>query len=90
MLKFQSTLPAWGATRQAVRDSFHRRISIHAPRVGSDLCNLAVDVVDFDFNPRSPRGERPSAFPRVEIRAVISIHAPRVGSDQAMPRKNSA
>ena len=34
---FQSTLPVWGATDIAV---FHRQglaISIHAPRVGSDL-----------------------------------------------------
>ena len=34
------------------------RISIHAPRVGSDLC-LVVDFGGtFNFNPRSPCGER--------------------------------
>ena len=40
--KFQSTLPVWGATNSAIITATARIISIHAPRVGSDL---AVDVV---------------------------------------------
>ena len=35
-LKFQSTLPVWGATRRHRRHLQHHQISIHAPRVGSD------------------------------------------------------
>ena len=36
----------------------HQRISIHAPRTGSDfLTSLSVKPA-FDFNPRSPHGER--------------------------------
>ena len=35
-------------------------ISIHAPRGGSDSSGLFPMVVIFDFNPRSPWGERPS------------------------------
>ena len=80
-IRFQSTLPAWGATSSAVRTQFgveyfnprsprgeRRRspiavltaldISIHAPRVGSDIAAMAL-----------LQGQ------------CISIHAPRVGSD---------
>ena len=35
--RFQSTLPAWGATRHDGRTAADRKISIHAPRVGSDV-----------------------------------------------------
>ena len=34
-------------------------ISIHAPRVGSDLQRAAPRSVRINFNPRSPCGERP-------------------------------
>ena len=41
----------------------NHRISIHAPREGSDLQRHQESVVGlFDFYPRSPRGERPPAF----------------------------
>ena len=36
-------------------------ISIHAPRVGSDSSSFAVSAWIFNFNPRSPCGERLSA-----------------------------
>ena len=38
--RFQSTLPVWGATSAKERSSEPSRISIHAPRVGSDLEDL--------------------------------------------------
>ena len=34
--KFQSTLPAWGATDEEAARRRLERISIHAPRMGSD------------------------------------------------------
>ena len=34
------------------------RISTHAPRTGSDSARLAVSPGRWDFNPRSPHGER--------------------------------
>ena len=37
---FQSTLPVWGATLDADRAGIIDRISIHAPRVGSDCYKL--------------------------------------------------
>ena len=36
----------------------------------------------YDFNPRSPHGERPSAGLRTQYFPFISIHAPRTGSDR--------
>ena len=35
--KFQSTLPAWGATLHSLAERIDWHISIHAPRVGSDF-----------------------------------------------------
>ena len=58
-----------------------RSISIHAPRVGSDIPRGAPTKVCRHFNPRSPCGERrlPPRYSGCCKR--ISIHAPRVGSD---------
>ena len=77
---FQSTLPVWGATYYYIvvllryRISIHAprvgsdsswhgfgrsfKISIHAPRVGSDHIVLIVSKGTYNFNPRSPCGER--------------------------------
>ena len=57
------------------------RISIHAPREGSDafFCLIFWDISD--FYPRSPRGERPAQNHVGLAAEVISIHAPREGSD---------
>ena len=55
---FQSTLPARGATTCWHSFSPTSRISIHAPRTGSDrayICSLTTTAY---FNPRSPHGER--------------------------------
>ena len=81
------------------------RISIHAPRMGSDLVILKFDfshvvfqstlpawgatfvmyscfLSGFDFNPRSPHGERHPPVNRIlAVQDEISIHAPRMGSD---------
>ena len=56
--RFQSTLPARGATAAAEDLCEVANISIHAPREGSDAppCQIATGAAY--FNPRSPRGER--------------------------------
>ena len=36
----------------------HPKISIHAPRTGSDIFRLRSDTQTYNFNPRSPHGER--------------------------------
>ena len=57
-LRFQSTLPVWGATPAAQPTTASIRISIHAPRVGSDRVADQADQRQHHFNPRSPCGER--------------------------------
>ena len=56
--RFQSTLPVWGATSRRVRRAVGHMISIHAPRVGSDVHHARDVAFLVDFNPRSPCGER--------------------------------
>jgi len=79
--RFQSTLPAKGATQYGWERQGQPDISIHAPRKGSDK----QDVFDFsgtvNFNPRSPQRERPLAEFNTNPYDIISIHAPRKGSD---------
>ena len=57
-LKFQSTLPARGATLLPPYNARRRGISIHAPRTGSDVQNHSFPRRADHFNPRSPHGER--------------------------------
>ena len=80
-LKFQSTLPVWGATNRSVRKPTHHQISIHAPRVGSDELHRERAACRRYFNPRSPCGERQFEELSMARNLNISIHAPRVGSD---------
>ena len=61
-----------------------RRISIHAPRMGSDRSRRTRPILPVDFNPRSPDGERPVDAVLVPDHDAISIHAPRMGSDPAI------
>ena len=59
-------------------------ISIHAPRVGSDMVYSCWGIQADYFNPRSPCGERHLGGRRMQINVHISIHAPRVGSDKRL------
>ena len=51
--------PREGSDLRQARASRPRTISIHAPREGSDFAAPGGRVGGLDFNPRSPRGERP-------------------------------
>ena len=57
------------------------RISIHAPRMGSDDRILFLIPNSQYFNPRSPHGERRIFQVLIDCKPYISIHAPRMGSD---------
>ncbi len=58
------------------------RVSIHAPRAGSDMRLIATAIsASANFNPRSPCRERQPALPAACLAIWISIHAPRAGSD---------
>ena len=56
-------------------------ISIHAPHAGSDSKVHKQFSCEFDFNPRSPCGERPTIKSNIGVITDISIHAPHAGSD---------
>ena len=58
-MKFQSTLPVGGATGAFDRVNALQKISIHAPRGGSDAQSSRLSHFGTYFNPRSPWGERP-------------------------------
>ena len=81
--KFQSTLPARGATQLCSDAGGSLCISIHAPRTGSDSAGNADDgtAAISIHAPRTGSDCGGSGFlARVEL---ISIHAPRTGSDTA-------
>ena len=79
--RFQSTLPARGATdgrrrTSAAAKDFNPR-SPHGERP-----SFPADIMLANhFNPRSPHGERPLPPPESAQCVSISIHAPRTGSD---------
>ena len=80
--KFQSTLPVRGATHTALRLYFCFRISIHAPRAGSDDERRRRGLRLHRFQSTLPvRGATPCAKDCPD-RSAISIHAPRAGSDK--------
>ena len=82
--KFQSTLPVRGATRRLLGPAHYIRISIHAPRAGSDWRVARDRSRAGHFNPRSPCGERRQMHRLTQQTVRISIHAPRAGSDFIM------
>ena len=77
---FQSTLPVWGATKDGVKVIQVQRISIHAPRVGSDPGSGQERLVESDFNPRSPCGERPDKIDQISGRNLFQSTLPVWGA----------
>ena len=79
---FQSTLSVRRATRAALmRHICLYLISIHALREESDLGNGLQGYMQYNFNPRSPWGERRKQCGIDVISISISIHALREESD---------
>ena len=81
---FQSTLPARGATRFAPAKRQNARISIHAPRTGSDS-HRAEPSVFHDISIHAPRTGSDGCWCARTTALTISIHAPRTGSDDNPP-----
>ena len=52
---FQSTLPVWGATLKRLTLMMIRRISIHAPRVGSDVQSASCRADGLGISIHAPR-----------------------------------
>ena len=78
---FQSTLPVWGATPPCACAAWTGRISIHAPRVGSDNSQTKSFLFCTVFQSTLPVWGATYASTWLNGRRWISIHAPRVGSD---------
>ena len=79
--QFQSTLPGWGATGAMGVERRHERISIHAPRMGSDSAGRWVDITTIPFQSTLPGWGATIAPAGLPHPCEISIHAPRMGSD---------
>ena len=84
--KFQSTLPARGATSKRERN--RSRMCNFNPRSphGERLSSVLALPLTRHFNPRSPHGERPVLMAAARG-TDISIHASRTGSDHPLERK---
>ena len=79
--RFQSTLPARGATPVHSLQEKRQMISIHAPRTGSDADVVARRKQRQKFQSTLPARGATAATARNVDNGVISIHAPRTGSD---------
>ena len=80
-MRFQSTLPVWGATPGTRPPGICRNISIHAPRVGSDDTPDLPGDLPSAISIHAPRVGSDAALHNGHPALTISIHAPRVGSD---------
>ena len=81
---FQSTPSARRATKQPVFSNNRRVISIHALREEGDLGTIHAGIQCFDFNPRPPRGGRPTRAAATGSTEPISIHALREEGDTSI------
>ena len=78
---FQSTRPAWGATKARRRGLAAVYVSIHAPRVGRDVTARGDRGCD-DVSIHAPRVGRDGQSGQHRTCQSVSIHAPRVGRDR--------
>ena len=75
--RFQSALPARGATVELTSARAVNLVSIRAPRAGSDARAARTRRASRCFNPRSPRGERRSARAPPGRRRSFNPRSPR-------------
>ena len=82
---FQSTLPVWGATEGDKLSASLTVFQSTLPVWGATHNAHVVCQEVYNFNPRSPCGERRWGLLQLYQEVDISIHAPRVGSDKPLP-----
>ena len=80
-MDFNPRPPHGERLRYTVRLSRGFRISIHAPRMGSDDERSRRRAADQNFNPRPPAWGATLLLGALWEGGCISIHAPRMGSD---------
>ena len=89
-MRFQSTLPARGATVIATAFAFAPNISIHAPRTGSDVQSWYWQLRRRNFNPRSPHGERQGGKQIFLAKTLFQSTLPARGATgRGAPKPNS-
>ena len=81
--EFQSTLPARGATNIYTAQGDLDKISIHAPRTGSDALRY-LHMRPRSISIHAPRTGSDTSSSTVTPETFISIHAPRTGSDKCV------
>ena len=79
--EFQSTLPARGATGDLGGWIEAERFQSTLPARGATISRAVFAPTPWNFNPRSPHGERRRRIMPGGGAIFISIHAPRTGSD---------
>ena len=77
---FQSTLPARGATRLELLGLLHRLFQSTLPARGATWSPNSSAISICDFNPRSPRGERPETVSLVEFARQFQSTLPARGA----------
>ena len=82
LARFQSTLPARGATHGAIARQSQSDVSIHAPRAGSDQGGSRHRATSMFQSTLPARGATYAPTVATACRASVSIHAPRAGSDE--------
>ena len=79
--QFQSTHPVWDATDGGPADKQTKNISIHASRMGCDLCQI-MTVIDGKFQSTHPVWDATGNPTLPTTVTIISIHASRMGCDK--------
>ncbi len=86
-LAFQSTLPAWGATPGARQSCSHQRFQSTLPAWGATKLHQRSKLRCSRFNPRSPRGERPSSPEISPMKLVFQSTLPAWGATRRRRRR---
>ena len=79
-IRFQSTLPMKGATKQTAQTNEAQKVSIHAPNEGSDSHLLFPTHTRLLFQSTLPM-KGATLSKRIINCKKVSIHAPNEGSD---------
>ena len=87
--RFQSTPPARGATPAPERQRDAVAISIHAPREGGDSHARDGRTAVLDFNPRPPRGGRPTRQPPWRRPRVFQSTPPARGATRKTQQRKT-
>ena len=80
LVGFQSTRPTRGATRKSVDGFAKVKVSIHAPHAGRDSHVFSAPGARRRFNPRAPRGARPSLVVKASRASMFQSTRPTRGA----------